>query len=91
VAGLGFVLALCADIRFCTADSKWTTAFAKRGKPDVSVTAGAVQRALHEWDRAYVGTGIHTCDRPRETFPSLACHVPLHKCRWAAMMHDASF
>jgi enoyl-CoA hydratase/carnithine racemase len=31
VAGLGFVLALSADVRFCTADSKWTTAFAKRG------------------------------------------------------------
>lgn len=31
VAGLGMVLALCADVRFCTRHGKWTTAFAKRG------------------------------------------------------------
>jgi len=30
-AGLGFVLAMHADIRFATAKGKWTTAFAKRG------------------------------------------------------------
>ncbi len=31
VAGLGMVLALWTDIRFCTRKGKWTTAFAKRG------------------------------------------------------------